>query len=65
MFVLDNNNGGNDTPELTSNTKYDKLIPTSDPTAVQETLVDITTYRTQQKWYCKTSKEVSCIQKYS
>ena len=48
MCVLDNNNGGNDTPQLTSNTKYDKLNPTSDPTAVQETQVDITTYRTSR-----------------
>ena len=30
MFVLDNNNGRNDTPQLSYNTKYDKLILTSD-----------------------------------
>ena len=30
MCVLDNNNGGNDTPQLSLSTKYDKLILTSD-----------------------------------
>ena len=36
MCVLDNNNGGNDTPQLSWSTKYDKLILTSDlPTPEQ------------------------------
>lgn len=30
MCVLDNNNGRNDTPQLSQSTKYDKLILTSD-----------------------------------
>ena len=36
MCVLDNNNAGNDTPQLSRSTKYDKLILTSDlPTPQQ------------------------------
>ena len=39
MFVLDNNNGRNDTPQLSYNTKYDKLILTSDLSTTPHQLV--------------------------
>ena len=48
MCVLDNNNGRNDTPQLSQSTKYDKLILTSDLPPPQQTPLSKRTWTNKQ-----------------
>ena len=48
MCVLDNNNGRNDTPQLSRSTKYDKLILTSDLPPPQQTPLSERTWTNKQ-----------------
>ena len=55
MCVLDNNNGRNDTPQLSQSTKYDKLILTSDP---PNTRAAWPPHSTERSW---TNKQIDSV----